>query len=211
MVGSLVLISMMNTTDCSVHTKIWLNGDPSSSHFSEGEMKKEGMQRGGRERCTQMFGQQTLIWPKSNPNLSKGRDCYGEISFSSGTLMFRAADLISRSTVRKHWSIPQEDSDHYNSESMHVNASLSPSPQYFEYTTHKEIRYNSVTELCAEVPEGQIYIGMTHCPHDRTPTPPTIIWEFREVSDADASQSIHVSREILLHTYSLTEEHYRFS
>ncbi|XP_029518799.1 polypeptide N-acetylgalactosaminyltransferase 4-like [Oncorhynchus nerka] len=52
--------------------------------------------------------------------------------------------------------------------------------QYFEYTTHKEIRYNSVTELCAEVPEGQIYIGMTHCPHDRTPTPPTIIWEFRE-------------------------------
>lgn len=68
-----------------------------------------------------------------------------------------------------------------------------------------------MTELCAEVPEGQIYIGMKHCPHDRTPTPPTIIWEFREVSDADASQSIHVSREILLHTYSLTEEHYRFS
>nr|XP_046182356.1 polypeptide N-acetylgalactosaminyltransferase 4-like [Oncorhynchus gorbuscha]XP_046182357.1 polypeptide N-acetylgalactosaminyltransferase 4-like [Oncorhynchus gorbuscha] len=52
--------------------------------------------------------------------------------------------------------------------------------QYFEYTTHKEIRYNSVTELCAEVPEGQTYIGMKHCPHDRTPTPPTIIWEFRE-------------------------------
>ncbi|CAB1320508.1 unnamed protein product [Coregonus sp. 'balchen'] len=27
--------------------------------------------------------------------------------------------------------------------------------QYFEYTTHKEIRYNSVTELCAE--DGTIY------------------------------------------------------
>ncbi|KAL0961905.1 hypothetical protein UPYG_G00333190 [Umbra pygmaea] len=52
--------------------------------------------------------------------------------------------------------------------------------QYFEYTSKKEIRYNSVTELCAEVPEGQTYIGMQHCPHDTTPTPPSIIWEFRD-------------------------------
>ncbi|XP_029920272.1 polypeptide N-acetylgalactosaminyltransferase 4 [Myripristis murdjan] len=52
--------------------------------------------------------------------------------------------------------------------------------QYFEYTSQKEIRFNSVTELCAEVPEGQNYIGMRHCPRDQDPRPPNIIWEFRE-------------------------------
>lgn len=61
---------------------------------------------------------------------------------------------------------------------------LSPN-QYFEYTSRKEIRFNSVTELCAEVPEGQTYIGMRHCPHDQDPRPPTVIWEFRDVSVGD--------------------------
>ncbi|KAL7830382.1 hypothetical protein SRHO_G00315090 [Serrasalmus rhombeus] len=52
--------------------------------------------------------------------------------------------------------------------------------QYFEYTSNKEIRFNSVTELCAEVPAGQNYIGMKHCPKDGEPIPPTIVWEFRD-------------------------------
>ncbi|XP_044149286.1 polypeptide N-acetylgalactosaminyltransferase 4-like [Bufo gargarizans] len=51
--------------------------------------------------------------------------------------------------------------------------------QFFEYTTKREIRFNSVTELCAEVPEHQTYIGMRHCPKDDSPVPPNIIWEFR--------------------------------
>ncbi|XP_012684968.2 polypeptide N-acetylgalactosaminyltransferase 4 [Clupea harengus] len=52
--------------------------------------------------------------------------------------------------------------------------------QYFEYTSNKEIRFNSVTELCAEVPSGQNYIGMKHCPQDGAPMPPAIVWEFRD-------------------------------
>uniref|UniRef100_A0A4W4EL31 Polypeptide N-acetylgalactosaminyltransferase n=1 Tax=Electrophorus electricus TaxID=8005 RepID=A0A4W4EL31_ELEEL len=52
--------------------------------------------------------------------------------------------------------------------------------QYFEYTSNKEIRFNSVTELCAEVPEGQNYIGMKHCPRDEEPVPSSIVWEFRD-------------------------------
>ncbi|KAG9469261.1 hypothetical protein GDO78_020932 [Eleutherodactylus coqui] len=51
--------------------------------------------------------------------------------------------------------------------------------QFFEYTTKREIRFNSVTELCAEVPEHQTYVGMRHCPKDATPVPLNIIWEFR--------------------------------
>ncbi|XP_063778876.1 polypeptide N-acetylgalactosaminyltransferase 4 [Pseudophryne corroboree] len=51
--------------------------------------------------------------------------------------------------------------------------------QFFEYTTHREIRFNSVTEICAEVPEEQKYIGMRHCPKDGNPVPENIIWEFR--------------------------------
>ncbi|XP_075068938.1 polypeptide N-acetylgalactosaminyltransferase 4 isoform X2 [Mixophyes fleayi] len=51
--------------------------------------------------------------------------------------------------------------------------------QFFEYTTKREIRFNSVTEICAEVPEQQKYIGMKHCPKDGTPVPENIIWEFR--------------------------------
>ncbi|KAJ8267656.1 hypothetical protein COCON_G00128280 [Conger conger] len=51
--------------------------------------------------------------------------------------------------------------------------------QYFEYTTKQEIRFNSVTEICAEVPDGQDYIGMKYCPKDSVPVPSGIIWEFR--------------------------------
>ncbi|MEE6510408.1 hypothetical protein FKM82_030149 [Ascaphus truei] len=54
--------------------------------------------------------------------------------------------------------------------------------QFFEYTTNREIRFNSITEICAEVPEKQTYIGMRHCPKDGTPIPENIIWEFRNVS-----------------------------
>ncbi|XP_077405324.1 polypeptide N-acetylgalactosaminyltransferase 4 [Vanacampus margaritifer] len=50
--------------------------------------------------------------------------------------------------------------------------------QYFEYTSRKEIRFNSVTELCAEVPEGQPAISVRHCPGDRDATPATVVWEF---------------------------------
>ncbi|KAM8967731.1 polypeptide N-acetylgalactosaminyltransferase 4-like [Pelodytes ibericus] len=52
--------------------------------------------------------------------------------------------------------------------------------QFFEYTTSKEIRFNSVTEICAEVPDQQTYIGMRHCPKDGTTTPGNIVWEFRD-------------------------------
>ncbi|XP_018425779.1 PREDICTED: polypeptide N-acetylgalactosaminyltransferase 4-like [Nanorana parkeri] len=52
--------------------------------------------------------------------------------------------------------------------------------QFFEYTTNKEIRFNSVTELCAEVPEHQTHIGMTHCPKDGNSFPENIIWEFKD-------------------------------
>ncbi|XP_005797368.1 polypeptide N-acetylgalactosaminyltransferase 4-like [Xiphophorus maculatus] len=52
--------------------------------------------------------------------------------------------------------------------------------QYFEYTSQKEIRFNSVTELCAEVLEGQTSIGMRHCPHDGEAKPPSIIWDFKQ-------------------------------
>ncbi|XP_051871806.1 polypeptide N-acetylgalactosaminyltransferase 4 [Pristis pectinata] len=51
--------------------------------------------------------------------------------------------------------------------------------QYFEYTSKKEIRFNSVTELCAEVIEGQSSIGMKYCPADDSPVPESIIWEFK--------------------------------
>uniref|UniRef100_A0A8C6PE04 Polypeptide N-acetylgalactosaminyltransferase n=1 Tax=Nothobranchius furzeri TaxID=105023 RepID=A0A8C6PE04_NOTFU len=51
--------------------------------------------------------------------------------------------------------------------------------QYFEYTSQKEIRFNSVTELCAEVLEGHTSITMRHCPGDAELKPPSILWEFR--------------------------------
>lgn len=56
--------------------------------------------------------------------------------------------------------------------------------KYFEYTSYKEIRFNSITELCAEYTNGQNHIGMKHCPRDGEPVPPTIVWEFRDVSVA---------------------------
>ncbi|CAH2283740.1 polypeptide N-acetylgalactosaminyltransferase 4 [Pelobates cultripes] len=52
--------------------------------------------------------------------------------------------------------------------------------QFFEYTENKEIRFNSVTELCAEVPERQTYIGMKHCPKDGTIIATNLVWEFRQ-------------------------------
>ncbi|XP_062899919.1 polypeptide N-acetylgalactosaminyltransferase 4 isoform X1 [Mobula hypostoma] len=51
--------------------------------------------------------------------------------------------------------------------------------QYFEYTSKNEIRFNSVTELCAEVTEGQTTIGMKYCPADDSPVPESIVWEFK--------------------------------
>ncbi|KAK1173096.1 polypeptide N-acetylgalactosaminyltransferase 4 [Acipenser oxyrinchus oxyrinchus] len=51
--------------------------------------------------------------------------------------------------------------------------------QYFEYTSKKEIRFNSVTEICAEVPDRQKYIAMRYCPRDGTAVPESIVWEFR--------------------------------
>ncbi|KAG7471617.1 polypeptide N-acetylgalactosaminyltransferase 4-like [Solea senegalensis] len=51
--------------------------------------------------------------------------------------------------------------------------------QYFEYTSQKEIRFNSVTELCAEALDGQTSIVMKHCPHDGDIKSPSILWEFR--------------------------------
>ncbi|NXA15957.1 GALT4 acetylgalactosaminyltransferase, partial [Sapayoa aenigma] len=52
--------------------------------------------------------------------------------------------------------------------------------QFFEYTSNQEIRFNSVTELCAEVPEREDFIGMRSCPKDGSPIPEIIIWHFRE-------------------------------
>lgn len=54
-------------------------------------------------------------------------------------------------------------------------------PQYFEYTSQKEIRFNTVTELCAEVLEGKVSVGMRHCPRDSESRPAHILWEFRQV------------------------------
>ncbi|CAG10036.1 unnamed protein product [Tetraodon nigroviridis] len=53
--------------------------------------------------------------------------------------------------------------------------------QYFEYTSQKEIRFNTVTELCAEVLEGKVAVGMRHCPGDGESRPASILWEFRQV------------------------------
>lgn len=47
--------------------------------------------------------------------------------------------------------------------------------QFFEYTSNKEIRFNSVTELCAEVPQQKDYVGMQNCPKDGLPVPVNII------------------------------------
>ncbi|XP_061677961.1 polypeptide N-acetylgalactosaminyltransferase 4 isoform X2 [Syngnathoides biaculeatus] len=55
-----------------------------------------------------------------------------------------------------------------------------PAQKYFEYTSRKEIRFNSVTELCAEVPEGRTAVGVRRCPGDREPAPPAILWDFRD-------------------------------
>ncbi|NWI84519.1 GALT4 acetylgalactosaminyltransferase, partial [Pitta sordida] len=52
--------------------------------------------------------------------------------------------------------------------------------QFFEYTSNQEIRFNSVTELCAEVPEHEDFIGMRSCPKDGSPIPEIIIWHFKE-------------------------------
>lgn len=52
--------------------------------------------------------------------------------------------------------------------------------QFFEYTSNKEIRFNSVTELCAEVPEQKNHVGMQNCPKDGFPVPANIIWHFKE-------------------------------
>ncbi|XP_030404438.1 polypeptide N-acetylgalactosaminyltransferase 4 [Gopherus evgoodei] len=52
--------------------------------------------------------------------------------------------------------------------------------QFFEYTSSKEIRFNSVTELCAEVPEQKDFIGMRNCPKESSPVPENIIWHFKE-------------------------------
>lgn len=51
--------------------------------------------------------------------------------------------------------------------------------QYFEYTSQREIRFNSVTELCAEVLEGQTSVGMKHCPRDGEDKPRTMLWDFQ--------------------------------
>ncbi|XP_029445820.1 polypeptide N-acetylgalactosaminyltransferase 4 isoform X3 [Rhinatrema bivittatum] len=52
--------------------------------------------------------------------------------------------------------------------------------QFFEYTSNKEIRFNSVTELCAEVPEHQTYVGMKYCPKHGSPISQNILWDFKE-------------------------------
>lgn len=65
--------------------------------------------------------------------------------------------------------------------------------QYFEYTSEKEIRFNSVTELCAEVLDGQPAIGMRHCPRDGEVRSPSVLWEFRSVRAAHRKHSTHGS------------------
>ncbi|XP_053215351.1 polypeptide N-acetylgalactosaminyltransferase 4 [Podarcis raffonei] len=52
--------------------------------------------------------------------------------------------------------------------------------QFFEYTSNKEIRFNSVTELCAEVPDQKDFVGMRNCPKDGSAIPENIVWHFRE-------------------------------
>ncbi|XP_026544820.1 polypeptide N-acetylgalactosaminyltransferase 4-like [Notechis scutatus] len=52
--------------------------------------------------------------------------------------------------------------------------------QFFEYTSNLEIRFNSVTELCAEVPEQKDFVGMRNCPKDKSPVPEIIIWHFKK-------------------------------
>ncbi|XP_060101966.1 polypeptide N-acetylgalactosaminyltransferase 4 [Heteronotia binoei] len=52
--------------------------------------------------------------------------------------------------------------------------------QFFEYTSNKEIRFNSVTELCAEVPETKDFVGMRYCPKDGSAIPESILWQFKE-------------------------------
>ncbi|XP_062846770.1 polypeptide N-acetylgalactosaminyltransferase 4 [Trichomycterus rosablanca] len=52
--------------------------------------------------------------------------------------------------------------------------------QYFEYTSHKEIRFNSVTELCAVTENSQNHIGMKHCPADGKQVPQSMVWVFRD-------------------------------
>ncbi|KAG8513947.1 Polypeptide N-acetylgalactosaminyltransferase 4, partial [Galemys pyrenaicus] len=52
--------------------------------------------------------------------------------------------------------------------------------QFFEYTSNNEIRFNSVTELCAEVPQKKIHIGMQNCPKDGVSVPANIIWHFKD-------------------------------
>lgn len=52
--------------------------------------------------------------------------------------------------------------------------------QFFEYTSNKEIRFNSVTELCAEVPERRTHVGMQNCPKDGLPAPASIVWYFKD-------------------------------
>uniref|UniRef100_A0A3P8VC06 Polypeptide N-acetylgalactosaminyltransferase n=1 Tax=Cynoglossus semilaevis TaxID=244447 RepID=A0A3P8VC06_CYNSE len=54
--------------------------------------------------------------------------------------------------------------------------------QYFEYTSEKEIRFNSVTELCAEVLDGQPAIGMRHCPRDGEPNPLSYFETFQDAT-----------------------------
>ncbi|XP_055973459.1 polypeptide N-acetylgalactosaminyltransferase 4 [Sorex fumeus] len=51
--------------------------------------------------------------------------------------------------------------------------------QFFEYTSKQEIRFNSVTELCAEVQGSRTMVGMQNCPQDGTPVPEPMIWHFR--------------------------------
>ncbi|KAG7258644.1 hypothetical protein CRUP_007945 [Coryphaenoides rupestris] len=64
----------------------------------------------------------------------------------------------------------------------------------------KEIRFNSVTELCAEVLEGKTHLGMRHCPHDRDPRPPSTIWEFR-----DDGTIYHPHSDMCVTTYRTAE------
>ncbi|XP_038611937.1 polypeptide N-acetylgalactosaminyltransferase 4 [Tachyglossus aculeatus] len=52
--------------------------------------------------------------------------------------------------------------------------------QFFEYTSRGEIRFNSVTELCAEVPRQKTFVGMQACPTDGSSVPENIVWRFKE-------------------------------
>uniref|UniRef100_A0A8C4QJI1 Polypeptide N-acetylgalactosaminyltransferase n=1 Tax=Eptatretus burgeri TaxID=7764 RepID=A0A8C4QJI1_EPTBU len=53
--------------------------------------------------------------------------------------------------------------------------------QFFEVTLQGEVRFNSVTELCAEAVAGRSWVGMQHCPRDGDLTPNSIIWIFKPV------------------------------